>query len=74
MASNGLPEGWSYEPEDRSVGIFGDAFVHEDCPREDVQEATQDWSHNSLLLTCACGATVTLEAPDPEPEWPEDDR
>ena len=27
-----IPEGWALEPEDRSVGIFGDAIWHDDCP------------------------------------------
>lgn len=27
-----LPEGWGVEPEDPSVGIFGDDYYHDDCP------------------------------------------
>jgi hypothetical protein len=76
MASNGLPEGWSFEPEDRSVGIFGDAFVHEDCPKasdpDTTGEAEQRWDALTLILTCGdCGAVVELEQdePDPEPYW-----
>lgn len=69
MANNGLPQGWSYEGPDESVGIFGEAFVHEDCALEDVREADQAWTHDSLTLTCACGAEVELEAPEPDPHW-----
>lgn len=71
MASNGLPAGWSYEPEDRSVGIFGDAFVHEDCKLEDVREAEQIWTNGDVKLTCACGEVVELDGPEPEedPYW-----
>lgn len=73
MAHNGLPQGWSYEPGDPSVGIFGDAFIHEDCalPSDQLTDADQAWTHDSLTLTCPCGATVELEAP--EPEVPNDD-
>lgn len=31
----GIPEGWDVEPEDRSVGIFGDVFWHDNCPAFD---------------------------------------
>jgi len=32
MSKKSLPPGWSYEGPDPSVGIFGEEFVHEDCP------------------------------------------
>ena len=74
MASTGLPAGWYYEPADPSVGIFGDGFVHEDCERDDVQDAEQTWNGPTLTVTCACGATVELEEDVPdEPYWPEDE-
>lgn len=73
MASDGLPAGWSYEPEDRSVGIFGDAFVHEDCKREDVREAEQIWEGPDLVVRCVCGEEISFAYPEPEPYWPEDD-
>ena len=72
MATNGLPEGWSYEGPDPSVGIFGEAFVHETCTLEDVQEATQSWpDSNTLRIECACGERVDLESSDPDedPYW-----
>lgn len=77
MASNGLPAGWSFEPEDRSVGIFGDAFVHEDCPKADDPatngEADQRWDGNTLVLTCGdCGEQIELEGPE-EPDYPDED-
>jgi hypothetical protein len=28
----GAPHGWSYDPPDESVGIFGYGLAHEDCP------------------------------------------
>lgn len=31
MKAKDLPEGWSYEGPDESVGIFGESFDHEDC-------------------------------------------
>lgn len=71
---NGLPEGWSFEPSDPSVGIFGEAFYHEACDKPADNEAEQEWvSSDELQITCnGCGATVTLEAPDPEPHWDEE--
>jgi hypothetical protein len=72
-AVNGLPEGWTYEPADPSVGIFGEAFYHEDCDQPADGDAMQDWvASDELRITCTgCGAVVTLEAPEPEP-WYED--
>jgi hypothetical protein len=29
-----IPEGWSVDPEDTSVGIFGNTGVHEACPAD----------------------------------------
>lgn len=34
MTTRVLPEGWSVEGPDESVGIFGDAYCHEVCTKE----------------------------------------
>lgn len=31
MKPKDMPEGWSYDGPDESVGIFGEEFNHEDC-------------------------------------------
>lgn len=72
---------WSVDLADPSVGIFGDAFVHEACPAEDVDEAeVTPVSHTFVgvglsrtvltinLVTCLCGATTTFTETDWSPE------
>lgn len=62
-----IPNGWSYEGPDESVGIFGEAFYHEACTLPTDEDATQEWvSFDRLEVTCrGCGASITLEQPEP---------
>jgi len=34
--SSTVPKGWVYEGPDPSVGIFGEEFIHNDCPSMEV--------------------------------------
>ena len=64
-----IPDGWSYEGPDPSVGIFGHAWTHEDCPGnidagEVSEETVREWRvndnlHELIVLTCACCAAAT---------------
>jgi len=73
MALNGLPEGWSYEGPDRSVGLFGESFCHEDCtlPSDQWEPAEAVYGNETVTLTCKCGTVIVLE--DPEPDFEPDD-
>ena len=63
------PKGWSYEPADPSVGIFGEAFYHEDCPTPSDRYADESWPSSDVVrFTCRdCGASIEFEQPEPEP-------
>jgi hypothetical protein len=40
MSGTIVPKGWCVEPEDPSVGIFGDFFWHDACQKsEEIHEA-----------------------------------
>ena len=72
MAANDIaPAGWSYEPSDPSVGIFGEAFYHEDCPAPFDGDAEESWPSSDVVrFTCrGCGAHIEFEQPEPEPYW-----
>lgn len=66
----GLPTGWAHEPADPSVGIFGEAFWHEDCATADggtPGEATATYDANYVTYTCVCGDSIELQTgPDPD--------
>ena len=68
-----LPADWSYEGEDRSVGIFGESFYHcsdDEATVEETGTETIGQGHNRLLvtsitLTCpGCGATAQIARSD----------
>lgn len=62
-----IPAGWSFEPSDPSVGIFGHLWVHEECEEEGevIEEPVESWYEGdgfnryfveNIILTCPCGA------------------
>ena len=61
-------QGWHYEPEDRSVGIFGIGVVHNDCPLGDdvdwaeyeVTDVPSEPYLSRYTATCKCGATISF--------------
>ena len=68
-----IPDGWSYEGPDESVGIFGHSWTHEACsyPVDTVHEETvREWRvgdnlHSLVVLTCsACAAATAVEDVD----------
>lgn len=81
------PEGWSFEGDDPSVGIFGVGYWHDSCyvlgdipPAEESQESGVPVGEGAdryvpvrVRLRCpACGATAEWTEQDPDPECPEE--
>lgn len=74
MAAMTLSADWHVEPEDTSVGIFGQAIYHEICPLADeAPEATEEISSSRVVgdtvyvvhtVTCPCGATASYTDTD----------
>lgn len=82
-SQTGIPEGWSYEGPDPSVGIFGHSWFHDCEDHEQVVLERLVESHNegeamarmmvtTWELSCPCGATVTVTDSDWDPDCPED--
>ena len=51
---------WTYDPPDPSVGIFGGAWFHNDCPLDDPDSYPEEDTNGRV--TCPCGAV--LDPPD----------
>lgn len=88
MTKNGIPEGWSYDPSDSSVGIFGDGWIHEDCPLPDIEEYAEAWGVGPAVfvgtgvsrlvryqdrLVCPCGAETTVTHVEWDPDYDEEE-
>lgn len=58
-----IPEGWGHEGPDESVGIFGDTFWHDACPKNDGEAESvheEKWTgkvrdgHETVVHTLTC--------------------
>ncbi len=88
MITPPVPAGWAVEPEDRSVGIFGDFIWHDSCPnpQDDISEAVVDdqplyhvgsGANRTMRVirtfTCQdCAAIEYMEYDEWDPDIPED--
>lgn len=65
-----MPDGWAYEGSDPSVGIFGEAVWHEDCPGstadDDPRDALVTTRGGVTTYTCpSCGDSFEVEEETP---------
>lgn len=60
MTNRTIPEGWSYDEGDPSVGIFGHQWVHEACELEDDDPEVRESQWGSRLYSGEAGSRTAL--------------